>query len=157
MANDNKQYIGEFAGKYRFLSNFAPVYFGVVLDGETYPTVEHAYQAAKTFDAKERTFIRMLSKPGQAKRAGRSVRLRGDWDAVKLDIMLHLLRQKFGNARLRDALLATGDSELVEGNYWGDTFWGKCAGVGDNHLGRLLMQVREEIQDGTQNTEKCKR
>lgn len=138
--------VEEFRGKYRFLSNFYPLVLGVVLDGETYRTVEHAYQAAKTLNTNERTAIRVLSKPGEAKRSGRKVKIRRDWEAIKEGVMLDLVRQKFADKSLAALLLGTGNAELVEGNEWGDTFWGKCAGVGQNKLGKILMQVREELR-----------
>lgn len=138
--------ISEFRGRFRFLSNFYAPAFGVILDGETYKTVEHAYQAAKTFDKNERTAIRLTSKPGEAKRHGRHVKLRTDWESVKLDLMLDLVRQKFKDATLCEMLLETGDSQLIEGNDWGDFFWGVCGGKGQNHLGKILMRVREELR-----------
>lgn len=128
---------------YRFLSNFWPA--PVKLDGVEYPTVEHAYQAAKTFDPHQREVIRGLPKPGQAKRAGRAFKARPDWPAVKVDVMLDLLRQKFRRrSRLAHHLEITGDAELIEGNTWGDYFWGVCEGRGANALGNLLMKVRAE-------------
>lgn len=135
--------VAEFQGQYRFLSNFWRV--PVELDGEIYPSVEHAYQAAKTVVASEREAIRCTVKSGDAKRAGRKVTLRPDWEQVKDDVMLNLLRQKFAAGILRANLLAT-DGDLVEGNYWGDTYWGVCNGRGQNKLGRMLMQVREELR-----------
>jgi len=137
-------YVSEFQGPYRWLSNFWLV--PVEMDGMIYPSVEHAYQAAKTFEQSARLSIQALLKPGDAKRAGRKVSLRPDWERVKLDVMLSLLRNKFIERTLRAKLLATGDAMLIEGNNWGDTFWGQCRGVGENHLGRLLMWVREEIR-----------
>jgi ribA/ribD-fused uncharacterized protein len=136
--------ICEFVGDYRFLSNFWPVI--VTLDGRQYSTVEHAYQAAKTLNPLQREYIREAPTPGNAKRRGRSIDLRTDWEEIKLTVMLALLRQKFDRPDLREALLQTGDAELIEGNTWGDCFWGVCRGKGRNHLGRLLMQVRSEIQ-----------
>lgn len=117
----------------------------VVFDRVAYPTVEHAYQAAKTIDDEERARVAATPSPGRAKRLGKSLTLRPDWDAVRLGIMRDLLRQKFNHPEYQRMLLATGDAELVEGNVWGDTFWGICDGVGENYLGRLLMQVREEL------------
>lgn len=135
--------ISSFTGAFRFLSNFAPS--PVFYDGVLYTTVEHAYQAAKGNDAFYRKKIFETVRPGDAKRLGRAVKLRPDWEDVKTGIMLDLLRQKFANDFLRELLLSTGDAKLIEGNHWGDTFWGVCNGVGQNMLGRLLMQVREEI------------
>ena len=136
--------IDEFQGEYRFLSNFYPC--AVMYDGYLYRSVEHAYQAAKTFDEQQRLKIRKLSKPGEAKRAGRRITLRKDWEEVKLDIMLELLEKKFQEPSLKRRLIATGNATLIEGNNWNDTFWGVCRDKGDNHLGRLLMQVRDRIR-----------
>ncbi|MCE7985531.1 MAG: NADAR family protein [Caldilinea sp. CFX5] len=140
--------ITSFHGDYDFLSNFA--YSPLTYEGETYPTVEHAFQAAKTFDPAEQQKVREASSPGSAKRLGRRVTLRADWETVKYDIMLALLRQKFSAPDFRPKLLATGDADLIEGNTWGDRTWGcvqvKGQWVGKNHLGKLLMQVRAELQ-----------
>ena len=141
--------IESFTGKYAFLSNFHPS--RVEFEGYTFPSVEHAYQAAKTLDHDERRIFHADISAGQAKRAGRRVKLRADWIDVKLPIMLDLLRKKFSHADLAQQLQATQDAELVEGNYWGDTFWGVCRGEGANHLGRLLMQVRQEIGGSKQS------
>jgi ribA/ribD-fused uncharacterized protein len=134
----------EFRGEYRWLSNFWPA--AVVLDGIEYPTVEHAYQAAKTLDRAARECLRSEPRPGQVKRLGRGLLQREDWAQVKLEVMANLLRQKFEHAELRNRLLATGTRQLVEGNTWGDTFWGVCRGEGQNWLGRLLMEIREECR-----------
>ncbi len=132
-----------FRGSYRFLSNFYPSW--VEFDGQRYSTVEHAFQAAKTFDHEERGRIRRTETPSAAKALGRQATLRPDWERVKLDVMLDLLRQKFGHKHLADLLLGTGTAHLEEGNTWNDTFWGVVDGRGKNHLGRLLMKVREEL------------
>lgn len=136
--------IDSFSGEYRWLSNFYPS--DVTLDGVTYATVEHAFQAAKTFDEKMRRVVAAAPTPGQAKKLGRGLPLRADWEGVKQSVMLDLLRQKFARGELKGLLLATGEAELVEGNWWGDRYWGVCSGEGTNHLGRLLMQVREELR-----------
>ncbi len=136
-----------FNDEFAFLSNFH--YAMVSFDGATYPTVEHAFQAAKTDDAEERRAIRECSSPNQAKRMGKRVKLRADWETVKIGIMESLVLQKFTNhPELRAALLATGERRLVEGNTWGDVFWGMCRGRGKNHLGRILMRVRDELARG---------
>lgn len=139
--------ITEFTGQYRWLSNFYPC--EVEFDGYVFTTVEHAYQAAKTLDLDQRLYISMLEMPGQAKKAGRNVTLRSDWENVKVHIMRDLLRQKFTQPKFRALLLATGDQHIEEGNYWGDRYWGVSpvgSGKGQNILGRLIMQVRREIQ-----------
>lgn len=139
--------IAGFTGGYRFLSNFYPA--TVEMGGVFYPTLEHAYQAAKTALPKEREAIRKAATPALAKRLGKSLTIRPNWEEKKLEFMLILLRRKFKNSstKLGDWLLATGDAYLEETNYWGDTFWGVCRGVGENHLGKILMQVREELRN----------
>jgi ribA/ribD-fused uncharacterized protein len=135
--------IGPFQGEYRWLSNFWPVL--VFWEDILYPSVEHAYQAAKSPLMTERRMIAGLPTAGKAKREGRYLTIRIDWEAVKVDIMLELLRIKFRSSDLKAKLIATGKEELVEVNSWGDTFWGVCNGEGQNQLGKLLMKVREEI------------
>lgn len=136
--------VQEFRGEFRFLSNFYPA--EVTLDGATYPTVEHAFQAAKSNDLLVRRSIRNTQRPGSAKRLGSTVYLRPHWEEIKLGIMEQLVRQKFSKEPLKSRLLATGDAELIEGNYWNDKFWGVCYGEGENHLGQILMTVREELR-----------
>jgi ribA/ribD-fused uncharacterized protein len=130
--------------QYRFLSNFyySPIYVGGLL----YPTVEHAYQAQKTTNPIAKEIIRNADTPGKAKRLGREFEQRYKWDEVKLGIMLELLRKKFSIPELKVKLLVTGNAILIEGNNWNDIYWGICNGIGENHLGKLLMQVREEIK-----------
>ena len=134
--------IDSFSGEYRFLSNFYPS----PLNHEriSYKHVEGAYQAAKTLDHNIRRTMQNMT-PVEAKRVGQMLDIRDDWEVIKIEIMYECLRNKFFDRVLRKKLLATGDTELIEGNYWGDTFWGVCKGVGENHLGKLLMKVRQEI------------
>ena len=137
--------IGEFQGEYRFLSNFYPA--EVVFEGITYPHVEGAYQSAKTLDMGERRRIAGIADPAEAKRAGRALKYRDDWERVKFDVMETCVRYKFThNAELRDKLLATGDAVLEEGNNWGDRVWGVVDGQGENRLGKILMKVRDELR-----------
>lgn len=135
--------INNFSGKYLFLSNFYPceVYFGDIV----FPSVEHAFQAAKTTDVNERLKIAKCGDPANAKRLGRQVKLRRGWDEIKDTVMYMLLKRKF-KGELKMMLLATGDEELIEGNWWGDKYWGVCRGVGENKLGKLLMKLREELR-----------
>lgn len=136
--------IDSFTGPHRWLSNFYPAV--VWLDETCYPTVEHAYQAAKTVNAEEREVIRTSSSPAIAKKLGRYLTVRPDWEDIKLEIMADLIWQKFSNnPDLGNRLMTTGKIELVEGNWWGDTYWGVCKGVGNNHLGKLLMAVRDQL------------
>jgi ribA/ribD-fused uncharacterized protein len=132
-----------FSGKLDFLSNF--YYSPIEYENHVYPTVEHAFQAAKTFDFQTRKYIRELSTPALAKKAGRKVKIDwGDWDTSRLDIMEDLLRIKFSDPALRQKLIETKDLELVETNWWNDQFWGVCNGIGQNNLGKILMSLREE-------------
>jgi ribA/ribD-fused uncharacterized protein len=136
--------IENFEGEYAFLSNFSPS--PIVLDRITYPTVEHAFQAAKADNRLERERMASLPTPGAAKRAGRKVTLRPDWERVKVAVMEDLVRRKFADRDLAARLLATGDEQLVEGNTWNDRFWGVCRGEGRNELGKILMRVRAELK-----------
>jgi ribA/ribD-fused uncharacterized protein len=145
--------IGEFQGQHRFLSNFYPCRIEYLTPGGgmlIFYSTEAFFQAMKTLDWGNRRRIAAMRNPAEAKRAGRSVAIRPDWDNIKRDVMLYGLRLKFRNSVLRAKLLATAGSELVEGNRWNDKFWGVClkTGQGENWLGRLLMQVRDEIAQG---------
>jgi N-glycosidase YbiA len=138
------QVINSFFGEYRFLSNFWPCdvhYLGV-----RYPSVENAYVAAKTLDPEQRKPLETCS-PGEAKRFGRKLLLRSDWEDIKLLTMELLLFEKFKDPILMEKLLDTTGITLVEGNTWGDRFWGVCNGAGENHLGKLLMKVRDYYND----------
>ena len=132
--------IDSFRGRYRFLSNFFPF---------PDPTLEHHFQAAKAVKPEDRDRIMNAKTPGAAKRMGKKVELRPDWQQVKFGIMEDLLRLKFTtNPGLRAELLDTGNRPLIEGNLWGDVIWGVSGGKGENHLGLLLMKVRAELQKG---------
>lgn len=136
--------ITSFKDEYAFLSNFYPVI--IEFEGDLYGTLEHAYHAAKTTNLEERAKVRTAATPGKAKYAGKRVTLRPDWESVKLQIMENLLRQKFSIQPFKLQLLCTKDAELVEGNTWNDTFYGVCRGKGLNHLGKLLMKIRDELK-----------
>lgn len=136
--------ITSFSGEYRWLSNF--YYAGVFFEGRLYPSTEHAYQAAKTLSSAEREAVKLCKTCGQAKRLGQTVTVRPDWESVKLDVMYAVVWYKFANHdNLKKLLLATGDQHLIEGNTWRDYFWGVCGGRGENHLGRILMDVRNKL------------
>ena len=136
-----------FRNQYRFLSNFwpAPVLYGQF----EFPTVEHAYQAAKSLDRNDHAYLANMNiSAGKAKHFGRLIDIRPDWERMKLGIMEDLVRQKFfKHESLRGALLATGNATIVEGNTWGDTFWGVCGTEGQNHLGKIIMKVRKELRE----------
>lgn len=134
--------IDSFRGKYAFLSNMYPCNIEYNLLG--YDSVESGYQSAK-FDCKHRKAQFATLEGKQAKRYANSLKneWRADWNDVKESVMMELLMIKFSIPELRKLLDETGDEELVEGNWWNDTFWGVCNGVGQNILGKLLMKVRE--------------
>lgn len=137
--------ITSFRGKYAFLSNFCAA--EVTIDGMTYPTSEAAFQAMKCLDKEERIPFTETKNPVVVKRMGKQVKLRSDWEYVKVGIMEKIVRAKFTqNPELAEQLVATGDLAIMEGNTWRDTFWGVDAatGKGENHLGRILMKIREE-------------
>lgn len=134
--------IDQFRGKYYFLSNFysSPVYYR----GMTFRNAEAAFHAQKD-RSRVSEFTRL--NPSEAKRLGRQVRLRRDWEDIKDDIMFEVVMAKFGGSQaLADALLATGDEKLVEGNTWGDRYWGVCDGKGLNKLGGILERVRDNLR-----------
>lgn len=132
---------------YRFLSNFyeAEVTYG----GLTYGSNEAAFQAQKCINDDEKWQFVGIS-PAKSKNIGRKVYLRSDWEDVKVGLMEDIVRAKFvQNKELAEQLLMTGNKILVEGNRWGDTFWGvdKRSGIGENHLGKILMKVRDELKE----------
>jgi ribA/ribD-fused uncharacterized protein len=144
--------INRFEGHYSFLSNFVSA--SVELDGVVYPAVENAFQAAKTLNLNQREVLRQCT-AGHAKKAGRQLDLRPDWESVKVHVMRLLLQQKFAaGSELARSLLATGDAYICEGNTWHDNFWGACYcdrcvyTTKQNTLGMLLMQIRGDMSHG---------
>jgi ribA/ribD-fused uncharacterized protein len=139
--------IEEFQGDYRFLSNFYSSPFEY--EGKQWPTVEHAFQALKSLSVDEQETIRNLSSPSEAKKAGKQVNLRTDWEDVKIPLMRSLVYQKFlQNEDLKNKLLETEDAILEEGNNWNDVIYGICppgSGNGQNKLGKILMEIRSKI------------
>lgn len=135
--------IDRFTGRYHFLSNFYRRAF--LMGGVVWPSAEHAYQAMKCADTEDVVRVRTARSPGQAKAIGRRVRIRPHWDAIRVGMMHLVLRAKFEDEEMARRLVATDPEELVEGNDWGDTFWGRVDGVGENHLGRQLMVIREGL------------
>lgn len=139
-----------FDGEYRFLSNFYPATF--VWQGVLWSTSEHAYQAAKTTVPAERELIIRLKTATEAKRAGKVVTMRPDWNDVKVDIMLDIVFHKFNqNPELKAKLMATGLAHIEEGNNHHDRIWGVCppgSGKGRNELGKILMDIRAGWIDG---------
>lgn len=141
--------VTSFSGGWRWLSNFYPCV--CVYEGDVYPSSEHAYQAAKFPRGHEaRRTIAVLPTPGATKRFAKTFKHAHskDFHGRKLTVMKDVLRSKFlMNRDLQDKLVATANPavELIEGNTWGDTYWGVCDGQGKNHLGKLLMQVRDGL------------
>ena len=141
--------IAVFNGEYAFLSNFYES--KIVYKGITFPTVEHAFQAAKSLSEEEQAAISIAKTPSIAKRLGRKVLLRPDWEEIKEKVMYECVKEKFKNPVLRIKLLNTYPAELIEGNVWHDNYWGncsceKCKNIeGKNNLGKILMKVRNEI------------
>lgn len=144
-----KKIIDKFADEEFFLSNYYPCELNY--KGKVYKTLEHAYQSFKSEDELEQEWIRNMDTPGKAKKRGQKVHMRKDWDIVKFDIMLDLLRIKFSDPVLAEKLINTKGYFLVEGNYWHDQIFGNCTcqkcrnTEGENRLGKMLMQIREEL------------
>lgn len=139
-----KNKISEFRGKYFFLSNFyeAPV----THQGISYQNNEAAFQANKLTNVDKRKSFSHLN-PSLSKKKGRKVNLRHDWEKIKDDVMYEVCLAKFSqNEELKKKLIETGDSILIEGNTWNDTYWGVCSGRGKNVLGKTLMKIREELK-----------
>lgn len=138
--------INSFRGEKRFLSNF--YICDIKFRGKKYPSSEHAYQCAKADNEKDFKFVFESSKPGEAKRRGAAIKARSDWEHDKIDTMREIVLAKFQqNEDLAIRLVDTGEQELIEGNEWGDTFWGVCKGKGENWLGKILMEVRHLIKE----------
>jgi len=138
----------EFKGEKRFLSNMYVC--NIIYKGIKYGSSEHIYQAMKSENREYQEYIRMLEEPKKTKKEadrllGETYKIREDWDEVKVALMEEILYLKFTqNPNLRDKLLAI-EGLIEEKNSWGDTFWGICEGVGQNHLGRLLMKTRDKL------------
>jgi hypothetical protein len=148
-------FITRFIGEYFFLSNFykcdMQIDYGGYIGRITTPTVEHAYQAMKCVREEDKLNILNAPTPSIAKDIGRKVELIDNWDSKKLVVMQILLVNKFivGDNDLFFRLRNTKDATLIEGNYWHDNYWGrcfcsKCCGKGENHLGKLLMELRDD-------------
>ena len=143
--------ISAFRGSHDFLSNFYAA--DVEFEGAEYPTIEHAFQAAKSLDFAQRRAIKNAKSASEAKRMGRKIKRREDWFDVSLEVMEALVRQKFTRyPELKSKLLETGDAILIEGNNWNDRFYGavydtnRNEWMGENHLGKILMKVRDELK-----------
>jgi len=134
--------ISRFSGEHRFLSNFFPS--PVEIGGVLYPTAEHLYQSLKAPDANGARYVAAAPTPADSKRRARNFPLPKGWDTTRDSYMLAAIAIKFTPASdLARKLIATYPHELIEGNTWGDHYWGVCRGRGENKLGQLLMVQRK--------------
>ena len=140
--------ITQFRGSYHFLSNFYTC--AITYKEKIYPSAEHLYQALKTKDEASRTIIRQAKTSQLAKKLGRDVCLRENWEQIKDNLMYMVVRLKFlQTPLLQKLLLDTKEQSLTEGNYWCDNYWGNCSCYrckqikGKNKLGKILMTIRE--------------
>lgn len=139
--------ITEFRGAYAFLSNFyqAPVYY----QGYLYANNEAAYQAQKTTSPKIKLLFCLprMKNPAEAKKLGRQIKIRYDWERIKYSCMYEICLSKFmQHPELAQSLLDTAEQELIESNTWGDRYWGTVNGRGENQLGQILMDIRKKLQ-----------
>lgn len=143
---DDADLIFGFKDEYYFLSNMSPC-DPFTIDDVQYKSSENYYQAMKTTDEDEQYIISLLTSY-KSKTYARTLSIRYDWDSVKLDVMRTALEHKFKTPKLKELLIATGDKVIVEGNTWGDKFWGVSAkdGHGENNLGILLMELRHKLK-----------
>lgn len=135
----------KFENEHSYLSNFwiSDIWF----DSWLYPSVEHAFQAAKTLNLNDRAIVRDASTPAKAKKIGRRIEKRSDWDSIRIDVMRTLVKQKFKDPKLLKKLCEI-DGTIEEGNYWGDVFWGVDESrKGQNNLGKILMEIRDEFKN----------
>jgi ribA/ribD-fused uncharacterized protein len=138
-----------FFGPFRFLSNFHVVQ--IPYNGLVYPSTEAAYMSAKTTDRSIHKLLTQARNPSDARKIGKTLVLREGWDDMRLEVMEEVNRIKysqtdyFDSMKLRDMLKVTTPAVLVEANWWGDTFWGECNGIGENNLGKILMKIRESL------------
>lgn len=134
--------IDSFRGDYSYLSNFWDC--TLKFKGVLYNNAESAFQSQKC-PSRYKDFIGLSG--AKAKKLGKEVELRADWEQVKIKLMTEIVLEKFlQNYELAVKLLATEDAILVEGNTWGDRYWGVCCGIGKNNLGIILMSVRQVLR-----------
>lgn len=152
--------IDSFEGEYEFLSNFYVVdpplhicYNGIDSIGKgelTANTSEVLYQAGKSKNPSTYIGLTAYASKKQGRKENMTSQETKDWNGYKkLMLMKRILHLKFdsNHPELQEKLLQTGDEEIIEGNYWHDVYWGVCEGVGENHLGKLLMEIREELKN----------
>lgn len=133
-----------FRKEFWFLSNMYPCEIRV--NGLVFTCAEACFQSFKTTDLEARKAFQGID-GFQAKKLGRKVQLRSDWNKIRLDVMEAVVKAKFRQHPDLFYKLLVVDDVIVEDNTWNDTFWGKCNGKGYNNLGRILMKVRAELRD----------
>jgi len=140
----NEKSIKGFFGEYRWLSNFH--LYNIEYENIIYPSTEHAYQAAKSLDPNIREeFINLSCEKARLK--GQIIDIRPDWQDIKYSVMYDVILYKFEtNKDLKSKLIETGDKYLEETNHWNDTYYGVCDGVGENNLGKILMEIRSKLK-----------
>lgn len=139
--------IKEFQGQFRWLSNFVPV--EIELGDFTYSSVEHAYMSAKSDSIEWKEFCADSNNtPGDVKRKSRNIKLKSDWENIKITVMEECLNQKFRQEPYKSKLLSTKNLHIQEGNNWNDKFWGVClkTNKGENNLGKLIMKIRDTLR-----------
>lgn len=137
-----------FSGEYRWLSNFHQLEYPINFLGQEFNTTENLYQAMKCNDYEDFVSIANAS-PALAKKLGRQVKLVKNWDLIRLQTMEYVQLLKYEQPTLRNLLIETGDAYIEERNSWNDIFFGVCNGIGENHLGKIIMKIRKHIKDSS--------
>lgn len=137
--------IDKFRDEHFFLSNF--YIHPIIINGREYKSSEHYFQACKMLRAEDHDLVSNQELPGLARKLAHLLPMRDDWDQVKDNIMRQALKEKFADPELKSKLLSTAPAELIEGNWWHDTYWGidQKTGEGKNMLGHLLMELRDTL------------
>lgn len=142
-----------FQGEHRWLSNFFPV--PIRFEGNHFPSVENAYQAAKFSQSHERIKFEICA-PSTAKHWGKKATLRSTWNEERVALMKFLVTQKFTDPEFADLLRSLPQyCAIIEGNKWGDNFWGAVYNSttgqfeGENNLGKIIMDIRDRLHAGT--------
>jgi len=142
--------ITSFRGEYNWLSNMYAV--DIIHNGLVYKSVENAYMAQKNTDDISWFKFCLENPPNICKKESKNTQVRKDWEDIKLEVMYKLLVKKFTQEPFRTKLLATGNENIQEGNFWNDTFWGvdlkQNPNIGENNLGRLIMYIRILLKQG---------
>lgn len=133
-----------FTGEYRWLSNFWRLEYPIEVNGYNFYTTENLYQAFKCAKIDDFPYFADIT-PGEAKKLGRTIEIIDGWDSMKLDVMKELQIIKYTQPKFRDLLIQTGDRYIEETNNWNDVFYGVCNGIGENHLGKIIMDIRKTL------------